>query len=320
MTVPTYVECVLPHSDWFTKANAKHQQKPEFLSVQAAYQAFRQSLNIADTAGLNDTSMITAYVNALNIYKDIIDQLQYKTAFNAQTKFHSNIMEEFWCLLFSEQLFRSGYVPAAPGKVLFLGCGSALQSAFFAPHSFAALLGSQGINDPWFQVRHKDRDFLIARRATVKLTIDGTEVRERTKGGSYKPLSENPSLLPIVTIECKQYLDKTMLDNAMAAADHRRLTTPSCLDLVAVELNKLSDWNIGGSGLDNLYLLRKQRLTDATFLAGTGPIDTVDVTRRNPIDVTVVTLIYNTVKSHLNTPYWRASEAEFLQSGVALGA
>ena len=318
MAVPNFVECTYPHAKWFKSASAAQRAKSEFAIAHAGYQAFRASIDAVDVQLLNETGMINGYVAALNVYKDVVDQLRFKTAFNAQSKFHSNIMEEFWCLLLSEQVNRTGLQPNQAGKILFMGDGSALQSTFFGPHSMGALLDQQQPNDPWFQVRTKDRDFLIARKATISLTVDGVEVRQRTKVGTYRLLSEAPSLLPIVTIECKQYVDKTMLDNAMAAADHRRLTTPSCLDLIVVELNKLSDWNIGGSGLDNLFLLRRQRLADATFLSGTGPTDTVDVARRNPIDANVVTKVYELVKAHLAAPYWRASEAELMATGVAL--
>jgi hypothetical protein len=262
--------------------------------------------------------MIDEYVRHLNVYKDIADALPIKQAFNAQTKFHSNIMEEFWTHLLGEQLTRMNLVPAQQGQILFMGSGAALQSTFFSPHSLSALLNVQQQTDPWFQVRTKDRDFMIARRACIGLTVDGVGVSERTRQGAYRLLSAQISLLPLVTIECKQYADKTMLDNAMAAAGHRRLTTPSCLDLIAVELNKLSDWNIGGSGLDNLFLLRRQHLVGATFTRGTGPKDTVDVSRRNPIDSAVVKKIYACVKKHLEALYWRASDTELLATGVAL--
>lgn len=318
MAIPAYVECVYPHQAWFAKASATQRAKPEFVQVRAAFDTFRASIAAVDANALPDNQMIDEYVHHINIYKDFADALPIKVAFSAQTKFHSTIMEEFWTYLLGEQLTRMKLVPVEQGQILFMGSGAALQSTFFGPHSLSALLNVQQQTDPWFQVRTKDRDFMIARRARIAVTVDGVEVNERTGAGTYRLLSERASLLPLVTIECKQYVDKTMLDNAMAAADHRRLTTPSCLDLIAVELNKLSDWNIGGSGLDNLFLLRKQRLVDAAFIGGTGPKDTVDVARRNPIDSAVVKKIYRCVESHLNAPYWRASEAELLATGVAL--
>jgi hypothetical protein len=319
MAIPAYAEASLAHEAWFTAAKGGHRSKPAFPQAQAAYKKYRAALARADKLP-SDRALIAGYVDALNAYKDEVDQLAYKLAFNAQTKFHSTVQEEFWCLLFGEQLTRLQLAQSTGTPALYIGSGSALQNLFFAPHSLTDLIGQQQQGEPWFHCRTKDRDFMIARPVTLQLSMNGAEVhRASGKGGgnaTYKPISAERCLLPIVTIECKQYVDKTMLDNAMAAADHRRLTSPHCLDLITVELHKLTDWNIVSSGLDNLYLLRKQNLATATYdREGAGPTDTVDVTKRKPIQLDVVERVYERTKAHLTAPYWRASVNELLRDG-----
>ena len=150
---------------------------------------------------------------------------------------------------------------------------------------------------------------MLAFKCDLTLTANGDEVDLRTDRG------RGDVYIPLVTIECKQYIDKTMLDNALSAANKLKVFAPFSLDLVSVELNKLSDVNIAGSGMDGFYLLRKQKLSETTFSRGEGPKDTPDVRKRQPICHNVVFELYSAIKSHIENDLWYPQESDILDKG-----
>lgn len=252
-------------------------------------------------------------VAAINSYKDFIDSRPFTVAgeparFSPQRKIHSTVMEEFWAMMLAVILCRSSQ-RRPEHTAVYIGPGEALQNIIFAPQKLANLLTGPTLTDPWFQVRQKNRDCMMALRVGLRIAVEGIEV----------PLAEK-ILLPFISVECKQYCDKTMLDNAISAAAHLKVTNPFCLEILIAELNKLSDLNISGSGIDNLYLLRRQQLKEATFKRADGPTDTVDVCRRNPVDLEVVKAVCGRVKRHLNAQgYFWADVQTFLATGQVMG-
>lgn len=174
---------------------------------------------------------------------------------------------------------------------------------------------------------------MMALKVPFNLSVNGDDASLRTSTA----ISE--LFIPLVTIECKQYIDKTMLDNALSAATKLKNFSPYTLDIITIELNKLSDVNIAGSGLDGFYVLRKQKLSTVTYGSrgkqqdfyntnssqnfndvydehGLGPNDTVSVEMRNAIDQSVVLSVYNQIKTHLEKDIWHATVDDFLSQGV----
>lgn len=306
------------------KGNARQQALIPAV-VSPAYENYRTRLDAA-TAIADESRFLDEATLAFSEYKDIIDALEIKKAFSAQTKFHSTAHEEFWALML-QFLMRREDISVSPTLELYIGPGNTLQNITFSPRCFNNLLLGPTEDDPFFLTRLKDRDVVLGVKLELTIKVNGVSARfpKRTRehGASEsvrtQKIDQQSILVPIVTIECKQYIDKTMLDNAMAAADHLKSTNPACLDLISIELNKLSDLNIGSSGIDNLYLLRNQHLKQATFRTGEGPTDTPDIRRRNSINPKVVSLLYRRIKKHLTIPYWRASMEEFIREGFVLG-
>ena len=292
------------HEQWFANANASHQAKPEYLRFKDLYTIFQTSMDAASQQQSEAQYIIDA-TTAFNAYKDNIDQWPASKAFNAQSKFHSTIHEEFWVYIGLEALKRT--TSPTPAH-LYLGSGNSLQGLFFHPSSLEEALGNTVGHT--IKPKFKDRDFMIALKVPFNLTINGHNAGIKTRAGI------NEIFLPLITIECKQYLDKTMLDNALSAATKLKTFSPHTLDIVTIELNKLADVNIAGSGVDGFFVLRKQRLSEVTYgSSGPGPKDTVNVQVRNPVDSDVVFRVYDKMKEHLNKTTWHASVDDFLGNG-----
>ncbi|ELI5740132.1 Bpu10I family restriction endonuclease [Vibrio fluvialis] len=299
------MEILYPHNHWFEHANHNHKRKPEFAKAKQAYEIYRDSLRAADD--INDEyEYIRLATEALNTYKDVIDLLEFKKAFNAQTKFHSTVHEEFWGLI-SLHLISALDLPLDQARV-YIGPGQSLQGLYFHPESPTQAFGNQLGNT--IKPKFKDRDFMIALKTNFDLSLNHHKSPLRTSGAIRE------LFLPLVTIECKQYIDKTMMDNALSAATKLKAFSPFTLDIVTIELNKLSDVNIAGSGVDGFYILRKQKLSEARFRNGDGPKDTVDVTRRKPLDCDVIFKVYEAMKNHLTSNRWYYDEDSFFEQGL----
>ena len=66
--------------------------------------------------------------------------------------------------------------------------------------------------------------------------------------------------VPIVCIECKTYLDKTMLEGSVSTASKIKNGNPWCLFYIVTETYDVSDKvDIETSQIDNIYVLRKCR-------------------------------------------------------------
>lgn len=90
--------------------------------------------------------------------------------------------------------------------------------------------------------------------------------------------------IPVVAIECKTYLDKTMLEGSSRAAEDLKARNPNSLYIVIMEWIKLtSDVNLRKYKVDQIYVLRQQKNTDREYRYEDGYV-------KNPIDLTVVQL------------------------------
>ena len=80
--------------------------------------------------------------------------------------------------------------------------------------------------------------------------------------------------VPVVSIECKTYIDKTMLEGSIATAEKIKSGNPYCLFLVVTEWYDVSyEVDPAYSRIDQIYVLRKQKRK---------------ANKNNPINYTVV--------------------------------
>ena len=170
-------------------------------------------------------------------------------------------------------------VKAAIGedKKIFIGGITAYSNLYFAPknvHEF--------IKSPNMKINEKDQDFAIYRPVSVR-----TEEEEREIN------------VPVVSIECKTYIDKTMLEGSIATAEKIKNGNPYCLYLVATERYAVSyDVDPAYSRIDQIYVFRK-------------------CYSDNPIDYHVVNAFFNHVKLHLKRD-WSNIEKKLTNEGKIL--
>jgi Bpu10I restriction endonuclease len=249
----------------------------------------------------NDINIVTERVSLFEDYKNFIDQQKYAEKFDSRSNLHSSILEEFIYYLFKDLVKDFG------DKVL-IGKSHAFKDIFFAASNYVNML-----EKPSAKIEIKDHDFVIG--VTVKALLETEKQTHLREQLSEIPDEEKPKDseihyfdIPAVVIECKTYLDKTMLEGSSRAAEELKARNPNGIYMVVMEWIKLSEQvNLRKYQVDQIYVLRQQKNTDREyrFLEGYS---------KNPINPNVIWHLYCTVRNHLTTD-WKTT----LESGIERG-
>lgn len=238
----------------------------------------------------DDAKVIAERVALLNDYKDFLDQQHFAEHFDSRSNLHSSVMEEFIYYLFRDLV-------EAISKSALIGKSHSFKDVFFRPASFQDMV----TNTNAF-VEKKDHDFAIGATLNVTLHVEG------------QPLSNVVSdqwQIPAVAIECKTYLDKTMLQDVSTAAEQLQMKNPNALYIVVSEWLKLTEnVNLRKFKIDQIYVLRKQKNTDREYRY-------IDSYVKNPIYDDVVLDLFELVRTHLTTD-WSGSIADGLNKGILI--
>jgi len=98
-------------------------------------------------------------------------------------------------------------------------------------------------------IEKKDHDFAIGVSVLSSLQCKGVKQPEFDQWD-----------IPAVAIECKTYLDKTMLQDASTAGEQLKQKNPNAMYIVLAEWLKLTDSiNLKKFKIDQIYVLRKQK-------------------------------------------------------------
>ena len=236
----------------------------------------------------NDTETINKRVSLFNEYKDFMDQQHYAEKFDSRSNLHSSVLEEFLYYLFKD-IVKDISEDALIGKC------HAFKDIFFRPSNFSTMVNKIEAN-----IEKKDHDFAIGVSVLSSLTCKGNELSEIDEWD-----------IPAVAIECKTYLDKTMLQDASTAADQLKQKNPNAMYIVCAEWLKLTNSvNLKKYKIDQIYILRKQKNTDREFRYA-------DDYLKNPIYSDVVQHLFNTVRDYLTTD-WEGGVSESLNKGFLL--
>lgn len=150
---------------------------------------------------------------------------------------------------------------------------------------------------PDMRIEKKDHDFVIGVNIQVKFNCKG---QTRTEAETFD--------IPAVAIECKTYLDKTMLEGASNSGQELKIRNPSALYIVVAEWLKLTeDVNLHKYKVDQIYILRKQKNTDREYRF-------LPSYKKNQIAEDVVINLFELVRDHLTTD-WKKS----IQFGLERG-
>jgi Bpu10I restriction endonuclease len=242
---------------------------------------------LADSSG-SDLEILTERVRLLNDYKDFLDQQHYAEKFDSRSNLHSSVLEEFMYYLFRD------LVQGISENAL-IGKSHSFKDVFFRAPSYKEM-----INKPHALVEKKDHDFAIGVSIKASMQCHGSETPEIHNWD-----------IPAIAIECKTYLDKTMLQDVSTAADQLKQKNPNAMYIVIAEWLKLTESvNLKKYKIDQIYVLRKQKNTDREFRYDPSY-------QKNEIYADVVIHCFNTVRDFLIAD-WEGGISHGLDRGFLL--
>lgn len=238
--------------------------------IKAKYQSWKnENLEIK---GTNETD-IKYKVKLLNDYKSFIEQPKYKKeagnrfGFTSQSQLHSSVLEEFMYYLLKD-------IKKLSNKQLNWGRTKAYTNLYFAPKNIDKFEESSNI-----VINVKDQDFSISKEVILKSRVSNNEIWQ-----------ESEIFVPIVSVECKTYLDKTMYEGSVSTAEKIKKGNPYCIFLIVTETYEVNlDVDPKCSSIDQIYVLKKDSY-------------------HNPIYDDVIIDLFKFVESHINSDWYNVRE------------
>ena len=206
----------------------------------------QQELERADkNSNSKDTETLRQRVALFAAYKDFIDQQKYAEKFDSRSNLHSSVLEEFIYYLFRD------LVGEFADRAL-IGKAHTFKDIFFMPPNYRAMLEL-----PYARIERKDHDFAIGVSVSASLNCAGQKKGE-----------VHHFQIPAVAIECKTYLDKTMLEGSSTAAEQLKFRNPNALYLVVSEWLKLTgNVNLRKFKVDQIYVCENRRIRTGNFVS-----------------------------------------------------
>jgi len=276
------------------------------------HEANMQLIGPTSTPTERDDTIIATRVELFSRYKDFLDRQHYAEKFDSRSNLHSSVVEQFLYYLFKD-------LANDFGENALIGKSHTFKDIFFVPPSYSEML-----KRPYARIEKKDHDFVIG--ATIQASFEAAPPPEQdeTPGETVASLKEEPENysevtvtgntethifdIPVVAIECKTYLDKTMLEGSSRAAEDLKARNPNSLYIVVMEWIKLtSDVNFRKYKVDQIYVLRQQKNTDREFRYEEDYV-------KNPINPIVVQHLFSKVRNHL-TINWMSGIDRGIQRG-----
>ena len=239
-------------------------------------------------AEVGDSETITQRVRLLNSYKDFLDQQHYAETFDSRSNLHSSVLEEFMYYLFRD-------IVRGISTTSLIGKSHSFKDIFFRAPSYREM-----VKTPYALIELKDHDFVIGTTVNAVMKCEGSSITEEHNWG-----------IPAVAIECKTYLDKTMLQDVSTAAEQLKQKNPNAIYIVVAEWLKLTESvNLKKYKFDQIYVLRKQKNTDREFRYDAQY-------QKNPIYADVVEHCFNSVREFLTTD-WEGGISHGLDRGFLM--
>lgn len=235
-----------------------------------------------------EDKIIEKRVELFSAYKDFIDKQNYAEKFDSRSNLHSSVLEQFIFYLFRD------LVISFSDKAL-IGKSHSFKDIFFNSPNYKEM-----VLKPNALIEKKDHDFIIGVNIITTMKCDGSE-----------DIQTETLQIPAVAIECKTYLDKTMLEGSSTAAEQLKGRNPNAIYFVVSEWLKLTEQvNLKKFKVDQIYILRKQKNTDREYRF-------LDSYEKNPIYVDVITKLFKDVREHL-TVDWQGGIKYGLERGYLL--
>lgn len=226
--------------------------------------------------------MVEQRVELLNDYYNFLFENSYDNIFSSQGKLRPTILEEFMYLVVKDMVVDIQTRIGDFRNVLKLGSVKSYTNLYFKSQDIRSF-----VNDIQTGVNVKDQDFAIYRE--MNLSVNNTD-----KGNVN---------IPIIAVEVKTYLDKTMLEGAIATAEKIKSGNPYSKFYIVTE-NYDVDLNVDPaySRIDQIYVLRKSKRK---------------VFPRRDIYADVVQLIVRDMDNYLNRT-WGDTGAKLRNQGILI--
>lgn len=255
----------------------KDKQKRALKEIVEKYHAYIKANN--KLVGYDDCTIVKR-VELLNNYYNFIHENDYDNIFSSQGKLRPTILEEFIFLLFRDYVkdIKESYDDQC--NALHSGAAKAYTNLYFTSSCFENFL-----KEPSIEVNVKNQDFAIYR--DFDLIVNGNKKNIK---------------IPIVAVEDKTYIDKTMLEGIIATAEKIKTGNPYSMFIVITE-NYDVDLAVDPaySRIDQIYVLRKCKRKESW----------------TNIDCDVVKRIFHDVKNHIDRP-WSNVEEKMRNEGVII--
>ena len=229
--------------------------------------------------------IIEKRVALLNDYYDFFSKYdsshdkKIDDVFSAQSKFRSTVLEEFLAILLHDSV--NECLKDVQDAKVEIGSVKAYANLYFYSKNFVSFA-----KEPSIAINVKDQDFAIYRNVKIRMD-DG-----------------NPILtsVPVVAIECKTYVDKTMFEGAAATAEKLKAGNPYTMFGIVAETYEIDKSFIPAySRVDQVYILRKG--------SRKGQV--------NPIACDVVEKLVEDIIRHLRKP-WVDVENKLTADGLLI--
>lgn len=260
---------------WHSDLNSK-QTDALFDILNCYYEYLKGNL---DLKGFSK-SVVYKRVELLNNYYNFFYQNSYDNTFTSQGKLRPTILEEFMFLLFQDYVNHLKNRYGDEEDVIDSGSAKAYTNLYFTSGSFQNF-----VNSPTIEINVKDQDFAIYRNFKLTLNNKTREIK-----------------IPIVAVENKTYIDRTMLEGIMSTAEKIKTGNPYAL-FITVSENYDVDLNVDPaySRIDQIYVLRKCKRKEAWA----------------DIDPAVVWRMFSEVRAHIERP-WSDVENKMRKEGVII--
>src|SRR5208283_5386441 len=200
----------------------------EFSEFKEQYYRSYQQSQLAITGIQNEdinlkTQLLSNYYTNIDAF--IGDMADYSIKITSQSKFRPTVLEEFCGYLFKD-------IPEV----------NQLGLSFFNKSVFGGIVLDRRGNA---KIKTKDIDFCIGKKFDVNI---GDE--------------EYTIIIPVIAIECKTYIDKTMLSEAQFTAQKMKQGSPNVKVYCVAERNEIDIDEIptkGRTPLDQIYIIRGKK-------------------------------------------------------------
>ena len=191
-----------------------------------------------------DDNSIETRVESLNNYYQIFENLEVESIFDSRSKIRSTILEEFMYLLLLKANEELREQLGENSK--YVKCGS------IKAYSNLYLTGKNVVDfivRPKVKINTKDQDYAVYRSVPIMITNEDND---------NDILSKEIANVPIIAIENKTFLDKTMLEGSVATAEKVKLGNPYSTYIVVTETYAVDeDVDPIYSRIDQIFVLRK---------------------------------------------------------------